>query len=686
MTCYGSYAEIRSDLVDIVKAPVRMRVSDAAEQYVRISEPGGYQGPYDSKLTPYMIEPMNTLSSLEHESVVFVGPARSSKTLSLVDCWYAYAVMCDPGDMGLYFPIEKNAKDFSNRRISRLNRASREIGSMLSPRSRDDNIFSKTFKNGMMLDLLHPSSSNMAQRDFRYVGLSDYDSFPDDIGGEGSGYDLALKRIQNMMSAGMCMVESSPKKEIKNPKWRPSTPHEAPPADGIFSLFNRGDRRWRYWPCIDCGEHFVPWFKLLWFPEIDNVQEAAEQAVMVCPNCGTQIEHKHKSAMDSAGVWLKDGQSISANGKITGEAIRSRIASFWLPGPAAKFQSWAGQVAKYLQAKREYERTGSERALKTTVNVDQGAAYLSLSRKSTRTADELMARAETWEQGVVPDGVRFLLCLVDVQKNGFEIATIGYGVEQEAWLVDRFALHWSDRVTSSGEREPLDPAAHQEDWSVLNDLIGKAYPLGDGSGRLMAVHAIGVDTGGIKGVTPKAYNWWRSLKRSGKHRKAHPLKGEGKKAGLKSPRVRVTWPDSSSRKDRHSGAKGDVPVLALNVHELKDALSNDFSRAEDGAGYIHLPEWLPDKYFSEIVAETRLADRWDNEGRERNETWDHFTYGKALYIHLGAESINWDRPPKWAAIWDRNLNVSGGEKKPLRVQKPQPPPTGFGSDDWSSRL
>ncbi|WP_262197094.1 phage terminase large subunit family protein, partial [Escherichia coli] len=41
---------------------------------------------------------------------------------------------------------------------------------------------------------------------------------------------------------------------ITDTRWKPSSPHEAPPTTGILSLYNRGDRRRWYWPCPHCGE------------------------------------------------------------------------------------------------------------------------------------------------------------------------------------------------------------------------------------------------------------------------------------------------------------------------------------------------------------------------------------------------------------------------------------------------
>ena len=115
----------------------------------------------------------------------------------------------------------------------------------------------------------------------------------------GSAFDLAKKRIQVAMSAGMALVESSPKREIKTDQWVPDGPHEAPPvAGGILPLYNRGDRRRWYWPCLDgCGEPFeAPALPL--FDPSDNPQEAAASAHVACPHCGQVYWPKDKARLN----------------------------------------------------------------------------------------------------------------------------------------------------------------------------------------------------------------------------------------------------------------------------------------------------------------------------------------------------------------------------------------------------
>lgn len=665
MTGFASAASIRHANAEMVRPPRRVHVSDAARDTLRIALPGGYIGPFDPDIAPYMIEPANMLTSRQHEAVVFVGSSRSSKTLSLLDAWHTYTVTCDPGDMGLFFPTQELAADYTRRRINRNHRNSPDLGKWLSSFAHDDNIHLKVYRHGMMLSLAWPTSSQMAQRDLRYVGLSDYDAMPQNVDGEGSPFSLGSKRTTTYMSAGMTVVESSPRFDIIDPRWKPETPHQAPPVTaGILLLYNQGDRRRLYWQCVHCREWFEPTFKLLEWVDSDDIEECAESAVMPCPHCGGIHGPDLKHDLNAGHHWVPDGMHLTQNGQLRGEPPRSTIASYWAHGPVAAFQTWASLVANFLRAYRDWERTGDENALRSTVNIDQGMPYLPKAKQSQRTPDELIERSqvEEWDIGHVPHGVRFLLGLVDVQKNRFVVQVHGYGVGLEWWLVDRFEITRSARVTSSGDPAALDPSSVIEDWEMIVEKVMKRrYLLADGSGRKMAVWHTFCDSGGKAGVTSRAYDFWRRLRRRGLHRRFSLVKGETKQKN--TDRVTETYPDSSRRKGRKANARGEIPVLMINSNVLKDDVAADLRRKEVGPGYAHIPPWVPREVFDEITAEVRLPKGWDRPGNAPNEAFDLAYYGKAGAIFLGAErwGDEWESAPPWAAEWDQNTAVETGE-------------------------
>ena len=409
-------AEVRRNASAILKAPRRMPVAEAVQKFMRVPMGAGNSVPWDPAVAPYVIEPMNCLAMREYDAVVFVGPARTGKTIGLVDGWVVYNIVCDPSDMLVVQMTEEKAREHSKKRLARTFRVSPEVAKRLSPLRNDNNVHDRTFLAGNYLKIGWPSINIMSSSDFKCVALTDYDRFPEDIDGEGDGFTLASKRTTTFMSAGMTLVECSPGRDIRDSKWRRKSPHEAPPTTGALSLYNRGDRRRWYWPCPHCGEYFQPEMSAMtgYRDESDPVK-ASEAAHLLCPHCNGIITADKKRELNGVGVWLREGQCIDRDGNISGEPRRSRIASFWMEGPAAAYQTWAQLVYKLLTAEQEYEATGSEETLKAVINTDWGLPYLPRSASEQRRADALMLRAEDYGKRLVPPKVRFLLAAVDVQ-------------------------------------------------------------------------------------------------------------------------------------------------------------------------------------------------------------------------------------------------------------------------------
>jgi phage terminase large subunit GpA-like protein len=105
---------------------------------------------------------------------------------------------------------EEKAREHSKKRLDRTFRCSPEVKTRLSPRRNDNNVHDRTFRAGNYLKLGWPSVNIMSSSDYKFVALTDYDRFPEDIDGEGDGFSLASKRTTTFMSSGMTLVESSP--------------------------------------------------------------------------------------------------------------------------------------------------------------------------------------------------------------------------------------------------------------------------------------------------------------------------------------------------------------------------------------------------------------------------------------------------------------------------------------------
>ena len=667
---YATAADIRRDVAALARPPVRMPVSEAARKFVRVQSGSGVMA-WDGSLTPYMIEPMDVLSSRNFESVIFAGPARTGKTMGLIDCAVGYVVTCDPSDMAVVQISQEKAKDYSKLRISRLHRNSPDIGKHLSQSKQDDNVHEKFYKAGNVLKIIWPTVKQLSSSEFKYMLLTDYDRMPQNVDKEGSPFALAQKRTQTYLSRGMTMAESSPGYEVLDPNWKPHSSHEAPPTRGILSLYNLGDRRRWYWLCPCCNDYFMPLAGIEAFNFYINKDlfdatdtELTGDYGLICTSCGEVIQEEHKHKMNQTGIWVPEGMHIEREGKtfgLIGTGRNTKIASFWMSGPAAAYQSWGSIIQRYLNALREYDLTGSEESLKTTTNVDQGTAYLPRRMLSSIETTELEKRAEDLPKRQVPEGARFLIATVDVQGSRFVVQVTAYGAGFESWIVDRFDIHNAKRMRG-GEPLPLDPAGYIEDWDLLIDkVLQRSYPLADGSGRSMSILRTGCDSGGKAGVTDRAYDFWRKLKKLRLSNRFKLLKGERPKPDARKPKVQLSYPDNTNRGDRKSKARGDVPLWILNTTRLKDAVIADVKRDEPGPRYMHYPDWLGLWFYEELLAEVRTDKGWENQRKQRNETFDLYAYAKGviatLLIETKTTEIDWNNPPAWAAEWNNNSHI-----------------------------
>lgn len=665
MRTFSYLEDLFLDVAEAIRPPERITVSEAAAKYRRVYNPGHYIGPWKNEMAPYLTEIMDTMTSRDYKGIVFAGPARCGKT----DIFFnllTYTLLCDPADIMAVQMTQANARDWSVGDLRKFFRHSKTVAAKVGSSRHDMNVHDVRFLSGNRLLVKWPTISELSGKTLRYTYHFDYDRRGnDDVDGEGPAFDLELKRTQTFGRFGMAVAESSPGFEITNPRWNPKTPHEAPPvAAGILNLYNRGDRRRRYWRCIDCGRAFEPSFKLLNYPDSADFVEAGEMATMRCPFC--DFDHTHEPGPGQLGKlgmelerarWIRDGMRWEQDGTVSGEAYRSMIASFWLKGPAAAFMSWAEIVTKYLTAKKEFELTGAFGGLKTNFNLDQGEPYLPPNTEVSRLPEDLKARAQEIGDRVVPIGVRFLIATIDVQINRFEVKIIGVGKGGDFTVIDRFSIKKSTRLDDDGHPFIVQPASYLEDWMLLiPQVIEKTYPLGDDSGRHMKIKAVGCDSGGKDGTTAKAYDFWRYLRdeHPGDHHvRFQLLKGE---KNLKAPRVRIDYPDTE-RKDKHVGARGEIPVLFINSNMVKDQADAMLGRTEPEGGRIVFPTWLEIWYYMELTAETRSdVGAWENPKKHRNESWDLLYYAIAIYLsrHCRGEHIDWENPPGWADVWDHN--------------------------------
>lgn len=675
---FVSCADLLMERLPTLRPAKRIDVPTWAEQTPRqLSD-----GPWRNDFAPYMVEPSRMRTSRKYGAVVFVGPARTAKSESLVLNTIGHAIDCAPCDVLVVCQTQDSAKQFSERKLGPMLRQNPHLQDKQMSGRGADNIHEKRFAGNMGMQIRWPVIGYFSQNEYPLVLLTDYDRMPEDVDGEGSAFILARKRTQHAGSKGMVIAESSPGRVILKDDWTPATIHEFPPCTGIGAEYNLGTRAAFYWFCPHCGTHFRPEMDRLIWDTKATAGESAKTVEMACPQ-GCCISSDHKFECNQTGIWLHetgDGKTVV---EIDDPAIRDTdVVSYRCEGPVAAMQNWEQLVLRYLQAKEAFEQTGDEQSLKATVNLDQGKAYLPAVRElgDSISQDTLKALAERYPLGIAPTDTRFITVQVDIQGNRFVVQVDGWGPGLERWMIDRFDIAAPPLTAPGGQRDEngnarraIDPARYFEDWADLPALLSRVYPVAEADCGLMPVAMI-IDSAGKPGVTPNAYRFLRKMQKEGLGKRVFLAKG--------APRMddRAKYAEPEKVLQQRGKKATDIKLVFVGTDKLKDEIVLGLTRKEAGPGKYHLSDHLPAAVFAELCAEVRTDKGWQKRKHGLpNEAIDLAVYGKALVIILKGEKIDWQNPPTWALPAPENAlcvradnGATAGELKhpaPTRVRR-----------------
>lgn len=667
MPPYASGASVLRAALPSLAPTTRMGVVDAAEKNMKVNANGRWVS-FDRAVTPYMVEPADVMISRRFRELIFVGPARTGKTVMLLQ-GVAHVIVCDPGVCHITHMTTKTAEAWVDEELLPMIENSPEIAARQGKGRSDRNILSKKFQGGAKLTIGPPTKDNLSGRTIRLVMFTDLDRMKLTIGGEGSPFAMGAKRSETLGSRGMTVAEASPGHLITDAGWIPSSPHEAAPCDGILDLYNGGTRAHWYWDCPDCGEGFEAHFDNLDYDKTLTPAEAGGSAVMICPHCGCCIEHKQKPELNRAGYWLHE----SADGELvrldSGDVRKTARVSYHLNGAAAAFASWARIVTKYEDALRSVKITGDESPLQVTVNTDQGMPYLprALTDEDGLTVDDLRKGCADMVQRVAPEWARFIVVSVDVQGNRFDVAVTAYGVDGRRAMIDRFDLHTAPETAPGAADRILDPAKYVEDWDVLLPLVETVYRV-DGQEYGLKALALGCDFHGKAGVSDNATKFWQARRKAGDVKRWFMIRGHG---GYKVEGRQ--WYKAPTRASDGKQAR-DIKLLNLATDKYKNTTFAGLSRTDGGPGSYLLGDWMPDDRLKEFTAEKPGKKGWEKRPNiPRNEAIDLSSYAQGVAEHKGLLKLDPLKPLPWALGGLENTNavaITGPDEVARPVAKP----------------
>lgn len=650
---FASPVDVLMDCLPTLQPTKRIDVATWAETAPRRIVQPGYSGKWDNSFAPPMLEPMQLLTSRLYRAAVFIGPARSVKSESLILNGVGHAIDCRPAESLVLCQTKEAAKRFSTKKLSPMIRATDVLREKQRKDRGADNIHEKLFVGGASVTIGWPVIQFLSQNEYSYVFITDFDRFDVDVDEEGSLFDLALKRTQQAGSRGMLVAETSPGKIIKVDDWTPSSPHEMPPCDGLVPEYNLGTRGRYYWTCPECGELFRPDMATLHHEERDTPAASAATTVMICPHNGCVVHPKQKVRLNLDGVWLHEAEDGETLVRIDDKRVRKTDRVSWAhEGPAAAMQSWEQLKLNELNAQRVFEDEGDDLKLKATITLDQGRPYLPRVRTigESLSVETLKALAVADPLKVAPASTRFVTIQVDVQKHSFVAHIDAWLVDLDRQLIDRIEITNPPKTAPEQEtKRRIDPGRYQEDWDALFELLDTFYPV-DESGYRIQARAMIIDLRGASGVTKNAYKFYRNARKNGYGTRVFLANNQG---GLEGDRAFYSEPEKVLGSRRHK--RTDLRTVRIRTDILKDELVLALTRKVSGGGAYRLNENFPKSVFEEFCAEQRTDSGWvKRKSNIANEAFDLGVYGSGLAIILKAENIDWSKPPNWAGSMDVN--------------------------------
>lgn len=616
-----------------LRLPPRLTLSEWADRHRMLSrESSAEPGQWKTSRVPYLREIMDAISGSEYQDITILKSSQSGGTEAINNA-VGYYIDQEPSPMLVIQPnVKPMAEAWSKDRLAPMLRdCPRLRGKVKDPRSRDsgNTVLHKVFPGGYITAIGANSPAGLASRPIRIVLADELDRWVASAGTEGDPLSLAEARQ---------MTFRHRKKLVKV-----TTPGNEGESRGEDEWL-KSDQRHYYVPCPHCGhEQPLEWrdsngkpdvrpgkgdYRLVWDKvEVDGeVQHRPETACYMCRECASLIEESDKPSMLAKGRWVAHNPS-------------SERAGFHISGLLSPWVRWSDVARQWLLKKADAEQR------KTFFNTILGLLYVP---SGDQVDPERLAHRRESYGAEVPDGVGALTMSIDVQGDRLEVLVVGWGEDEESWLV-HFARLYGDPTQG-------------DVWAAAQEILDRQWT--HKSDATMRITACGVDSGYL---TDQVYAWVRPRQKRG----VHALKGVD---GLKSPMSRA----SRANKDK-------VKVFSFNPVDFKDTLFFRLRRASPGPGYLHFGSeadtGVDDQFFHQFGAEKRTVEylkgapkvRYIQLAGRRNEAID--LYCMALVTLRTLNLVKRRNLGKEAAKLSTPVETDNSDEAPLQESAaPMPEP------------
>ncbi len=552
-----------------------LSVWEWAENYRILSSKGSAEpGLWRNDRTPYLKEIMQCLSANDpSEYVVFVSGTQLGKTECILN-WMGEIIHLMPGPAAIVQSTLSSGEIFSKQRLQPMIDNTPELFERVA-KSRE-----REAGNTIMMKEFPGGSINILTGNSEDTLRSKPFRF---LGlDEADMYPLwtvskAIERTETFSNRKIFLC-SSPKKLESSIIW----------AEYLLS-----DQRKFFIPCPHCsGMQVIEWENIKFEYNKDS-HKIAGDVMLACVHCGVLISDSKKAGMLQAGEW----RPTNPNGKHPG---------FHLPQfySLLGHSKWRSAVRKHLKIV-QMKKNGNMQyiAERETWTNDVCAQPWEDKEGPNTNWEELFNRREDYKVEPLNENIILLTCGVDIQDDRIECQVLGFSLNYETYVVEYKVFY--------GKLSDI------EIWAHLDDFLIKTYT--HSCGKQMRILCTAIDTGGH--YPNKVYEFCKT-RYIPKIRYVFAIKGASSynQPVIKSP-------------TKIQGAY----LFSVGTDTAKDHINECLKAKLPGPGYIHFPLRLPEAYFHQLCAETKVSEWfkgklrkvWRNKSHARNEALDTFVYGIA---------------------------------------------------------
>ena len=505
---------------------------------------------------------MDSVNDHRISTIVFMKSAQVGAT-EILNNIVGYYIDQDPSPTLVLQPTLAMAQAWSKDRLANMIRDCDSLRKKVKdPRSKDsgNTVLSKKFPGGNINIVGSNSASGLASRPIRILLCDEVDRYEASAGAEGDPISLAMKRTTTFWNRKI-FITSTP--TIKG-------------MSRIDVAFEESDKRYFHVPCPNCNEkQRLVWEQIVW------EKSKPETAQYICIHCESAIDENKKQWMLLNGEWIATKPT-------------KKVAGFHISELYSPWRTWKEMAIDFYEVKKQPEM------LKTWVNTALGRTFDDPGESIEH--HELMQKRETYDPTNIPNDVLLLTCGVDVQGDRLEAQVLGWGDNNECWVIDYRVIYG-------------DPSSNPI-WLELDAYLNHIYRRDDN--KKLKVVCTCVDSGGHHTQQVYAY----ASKRI--HRKVFPIKG----SSLSNQPI-INRPS-------YVGKNRNI-LYAVGTDSAKEVI---FTRLKAEEETIHFPAHVDEEYFKQLTSEKRII-KYTKGGKKfawvkinnRNEALDTMVYGFAA-LHI----------------------------------------------------